>query len=157
MDDELKFVVATPFKKKAATSLSIKDFEFALSFDLKWMAPPLASKARDKAIASGLLRLEGTKLVPTFDPAQIELPNGFKPSTNLFAERTILEELISMISAATGKSEKEAIALINNRQEQLGDLVDIEVAGLIAARDAGCDTSAIYDKIYAKVFHAPSA
>lgn len=156
MDDELKLVVATPFKKKAATSLSIKDFEFALSFDLKWMAPPLASKARDKAIASGLLKLEGNKLIPTFETAQVELPNGFKPSSNLLTERTILEEIISMIATVTGKSEKDAIALINNRQEQLGDLVDIEVAGLIVAKDAGCDTTAIYEKVYAKVFHTSS-
>lgn len=154
MDEELKMVVATPFKKKAATSLSIKDFEFTLSFDLKWMAPPLASKVRDKAIASGLLRFEENKLVPSFETAQVEIPNGFKPSPGLLTERTVLEELISMISTATGKSEKEAIAMINNRQEQLGDLIDIEIAGLIAAKDAGCDTAVIYEKIHAKVFRA---
>jgi len=154
MDEELKMVVATPFKKKAATSLSIKDFEFTLSFDLKWMAPPLASKVRDKAIASGLLRFEGNKLAPSFETAQVEIPNGFKPSPGLLSERTLLEELISMISTMSGKSEKEAIAMINNRQEQLGDLIDIEIAGLIVAKDAGCDTAAIYDKIHAKFFHA---
>jgi hypothetical protein len=153
MNDELKLVVATPFKKKAATSLSIKDFEFALSFDLKWMAPPLASKARDKAISSGLLRLEDNRLIPTFDVAHTELPNGFKPSGSLFAEKTLLEDLISMIATKAGKSEKEAAALINGTQEQLGDLVEIEVAGLIAAKEAGCNTSDIYDKIHARIFY----
>jgi hypothetical protein len=155
MDDELKFVVATPFKKKAATSLSIKDFEFALSFDLKWMAPPLASKARDRAISTGLLRLEGNRLVPTFDIAQTEMPNGFKPSGDLFAEKALIEEIISLISARTGKSEKEVIALVNNRQEQMGDLVEIEIAGLIIAKDTGCDTESIYEKIYLKMFKGP--
>jgi hypothetical protein len=155
MEDELKLVVATPFKKKAATSLSIKDFEFALSFDLKWMAPALASKARDRAISTGLLRLEGNRLVPTFDVAQTDMPNGFKPSGNLFAEKTVIEEIISMISARTGKSGKEVIALVNNKQEQLGDLVDIEIAGLIVAKDRGCDTGGIYEKVYLKTFNGP--
>ena len=153
MDNELKLVVATPFKKKATTSLSIKDFEFALSFDLKWMAPPLASKARDKAISSGLLRLEGSRLIPTFDVAHIELPNGLKPSGSLFAEKSLLEELISMIIAKTGKSEKDMVARINGKQEQLGNLVDIEIVGLIVAKDMGCDTGDIYEKVHARIFH----
>ncbi|MCD4801027.1 MAG: DUF2240 family protein, partial [Methanococcoides sp.] len=46
--DELSLVVASPFKKNATSSLSIKDFEFSLSFDLKWMSPAQASKVRDQ-------------------------------------------------------------------------------------------------------------
>ncbi len=152
MDEEIRLVVATPFRKKGVTSLSIKEFEFALSFDLKWMAPPLASKVRDKAISAGLLRLEGNKLVLAFDISQLELPNGFKPSPSLFTERTILQELVSLIATQTGNSEKDVMALINGRQEKLGDIVDIEVAALIAAKDEGCDVTAIHDKLYAKLF-----
>ena len=151
--DELTLVVATPFKKKATSSLSIKDFEFALSFVLKWMAPDLASKVRDKAIRSRLLGLEGDRLVPTFAVEKVELPQGFKPSGNLFAEKTSIEELISMIATKTGKSEKEAIVEINRLQERLGDLVEIEIAALIVAREKGCDVEDIYQKIYDKVFN----
>lgn len=146
-------VVATPFKKKATSSLSIKDFEFALSFDLKWMAPGLASKVRDKAISSRLLRLEGDKLVPAFAVEKIELPHGFKPSGNILAEKTPIEELITMIAAKTGKGEKEAIVEINSLQERLGDLVEIEIAALIVARDKGCDVESIYQKIYDKLLN----
>jgi len=148
--DELKLVVATPFKKKATSSLSIKDFEFALSFDLKWMAPDLASKVRDKAISSRLLRLEGDRLIPSFAVDKIEIPHGFRPSGNVFAEKSPIEELITMISAKSGKSEKETIAGINTLQEHFGDLVDIEIAALILAKEKGCDIEGIYQKVYDK-------
>ncbi|MBN2110446.1 MAG: DUF2240 family protein [Methanosarcinaceae archaeon] len=148
--DELTLVVAAPFKKKATSSLSIKDFEFALSFDLKWMAPDLASKVRDRAIGSRLLRLEGNRLVPAFAIDRIKLPPGFRPSENIFTEKTPIEELIAGIAAKTGISEKEAIARINGLQERLGDLVDIEIAALIVARGEGCDVEDVYQKIYEK-------
>ncbi|NYT19735.1 MAG: DUF2240 family protein, partial [Methanosarcinales archaeon] len=61
--DELSLVVASPFKKNATSSLSIKDFEFALSFDLKWMSPAQASKVRDQAIMFSLLKFENGELV----------------------------------------------------------------------------------------------
>ena len=112
--DELILVVATPFKKNATNLLSIKDFEFALSFDLKWMSPDLATKVRDRAIGGQLLKFEGDKLTPNFDMKNIEIPNGFKPSGNLFVEKTIIEELIAAIAASTGKSEKEIIVAINH-------------------------------------------
>ena len=151
--DELTLVVATPFKKKATSTLSIKDFEFALSFDLKWMAPDLASKVRDKAISSGLLKLEEDKLVPAFALGKIELPHGFKPSGNIFAEKTPIEELIAMITAKDGTSEKETIAEINSFQERLADLVDIEIAALVIARNKGCDVESVYNKVYDKVLN----
>lgn len=82
--DELMLVAATPFKRNNKSSLSIKDFEFVLSFDMKWMAPDAASKIRDKAIGAQLLRFEGSELIPAFDISKIEIPHGFKPSASLF-------------------------------------------------------------------------
>ncbi|WP_406661117.1 DUF2240 family protein [Methanolobus sp. ZRKC3] len=151
--DELTLVVATPFKKNASSLLSIKDFEFALSFDLKWMSPDLASKVRDKAIASRMLKFEGDKLTPDFDIDKVEIPNGFKPSENIFIEKGDIEEMISTISAKASITEKEVIAAINNKQEQLEDLVSIEIAGLIVAREMGCDIGDLYERIYDKFFN----
>jgi hypothetical protein len=146
--DELTLVVATPFKKNSKNLLSIKDFEFTLSFDLKWMSPDLAGKVRDKAIAARLLKFEGDKLTPDFDIEKIEIPNGFKPSESIFVERGDLENIISTIAAKTSMSEKEVIVAINTKQEQLCDLVTIEIAGLIVAREMKCDIGDFYDKIY---------
>lgn len=150
--DELMLVAATPFKRNNKTSLSIKDFEFVLSFDLKWMAPDVASKIRDRAIASQLLKFQGPKLTPNFDITTIEIPHGFKPSESIFKERSVIEDIISLIVANCGKSARDTTALINKKQEQLDDLVDIEIAGLLTAKELGCDISTIYDRVYNKVF-----
>ena len=153
MMDELTLVVATPFKKSASPLLSIKDFEFALSFDLKWMSPDLASKVRDKAIRSRLLKFEGDKLAPDFNIDRIEIPHGFKPTGDIFAEKGELEEIIQRIAAKTAMTEKDVIVAINKRQEQLEDLVNIEIAGLLVAREKGCDTDDLYERIYERFFH----
>jgi hypothetical protein len=42
--------------------------------------------------------------------------------------------------------------MINKKQEELGDLVDIEVAGLLVAREIGCNIDSIYDRVFDKVF-----
>lgn len=150
--DELMLVAATPFKKNNRTSLPIKDFEFVLSFDLKWMAPDAASKIRDKAIGSRLLRFEGTELTPNFDIAKIDIPHGFKPSESVFKERAVIEDIIAMIVARCGKGARESIAMINRKQEEMGDLIDIEVAGLLVARELGCDIEDVYQRVCSKVF-----
>lgn len=148
--DELTLVVATPFKKNSSKLLSIKDFEFSLSFDLKWMSPDLATNIRDKAIASRLLKFEGDKLTPDFDIDKLEIPNGFKPSETIFLEKGDIEDMISMIAAKASITEKEVIVAINNKQEQLSDLVSIEIAGLIVAREMKCDVGDFYERVYDK-------
>jgi hypothetical protein len=152
--DELMLVAATPFKRNNKKSLSIKDFEFVLSFDLKWMAPDAASRIRDKAIGAQLLRFEGVELVSAFDISKIEIPHGFKPSDSLFQERAIIEDIIAMIVASCGKNTKDTIVMINKKQEELDDLIDIEIAGLLVARELGCKIDSIYDRVYSKVLGA---
>ena len=150
--DELILVAATPFKRSNKGSLSIKDFEFFLSFDLKWMAPDLASKLRDRAIEAHLLKLEGSELVPVFDISKVEIPHGFKPDVSMLKERSVIEDIISTIVANSDLSLRDTTALINKRQEQLGELVDIEVAGLLTAKELGCNIDTLYKRVCDMVF-----
>lgn len=150
--DELMLVAATPFKRSNKHSLSIKDFEFFLSFDLKWMAPDLASRYRDRAIGAQLLRLEGSELVPAFDINKVEIPHGFKPDLSMLEERSVIEDIIANIVAHSGLNVRDTTALINKKQEQLGELVDIEVAGLLTAKELGCNIDELYDRVYNMFF-----
>ena len=56
--EELKNVVSAPFKKNLAASLSEKDFEFSLAFDLKWFSPKTVSEVKARALEAGLLSLK---------------------------------------------------------------------------------------------------
>ncbi|MBW6470615.1 MAG: DUF2240 family protein [Methanosarcinaceae archaeon] len=146
--NELILVVAAPFKKNAAFLLSMRDFEFALSFDLKWMSPDEASKVRDLAIRSRLLTLVDGMLKPVFDLDATEIPHGFKPEVDLFKEKTLLENIMEHISTTTGMGLQDIAIRINTKQEQLSDLVEIEVAALLVAREMGCDIDPFYEQVH---------
>ncbi|MGP8320164.1 MAG: DUF2240 family protein [Methanosarcinaceae archaeon] len=146
--DDLTLVIAAPFKKNAVPSLSLRDFEFALSFDLKWMSPAEASKVRDMAIKSGHLKLVDGMLKPVFDLGNTEIPHGFKPEVDLFKENTLLEQIMEHISTSTGMGLQDIASKINAKQEQFSYLMNIEVAAMLVAREAGCDIDSVYEQVY---------
>ena len=150
--NELTLVVAAPFKKNATSSLSMRDFEFALSFDFKWMSPDEASKVRDLGIKSRLLTLDGGALEPVFNLDVIDIPHGFKPDVDLFKEKTLLDNLMDHVSTTTGMGLRDIAARINAKQEQLSDLVDIEVAALLVAKEVGCDIEQFYERVHDVIF-----
>lgn len=150
--NELTLVVAAPFLKNATSSLSMRDFEFSLSFDFKWMSPDEASKIRDLGIKSRLLTLDGGALKPVFDLESIDMPHGFKPDVDLFKEKTLLENIMDDVSATTGMSLRDIAVKINAKQEQLSDLVDIEVAALLVAKELGYDIEPFYGPVHDVVF-----
>lgn len=152
MMDEFLYVVSAPFKQHAADRISIRDFEFALSFGLKWMSPENASKVRDTALALHLLEADDNKLFPTFDVGKVEIPRGFRPSEKIFHERPLIEQIMAMIAACSGMDNRNVAALISRKQEILGDMVDIEIAALVVAREIGCDISRIYPKVLSDMF-----
>lgn len=151
--NELKLVVAAPFKQNATASLSMRDFEFSLSFDLKWMSPDEASKVRDLGIKSRLLILDDGALKPVFDLDAIDMPHGFKPDIDLFKEKTLLENIMDYVSTTTGMGLRDIAARINAKQEQLSDLVEIEVAALLVANEEGCDIGQFYGRVHDVVFN----
>ncbi|MCD4807817.1 MULTISPECIES: DUF2240 family protein [Methanococcoides] len=149
--DELSLVVASPFKKNATSSLSIKDFEFSLSFDLKWMSPAQASKVRDQGIMSGILKFDEGELVLNLDASSLDIPAGFKPSPDLFREKGTIEMIMDIIVSNSGIDKREVVSRINQKQESLDGLLDAEVAALLVAHELGCDVGPLFDDVYGRV------
>ncbi len=157
--EELKRVVSVPFKKTLAASLSEKDFEYSLAFDLKWFSPKTASKVKEKALDAGFLTLKAGALIPCFDVETIRLPHAFKPAEDflenqknsgekiLVKEEVSFEQVLEYISADTGVNRQKLVSEINSMQDRLSYLVDIRVVALITAKKFGCDISAVYDKV----------
>ena len=102
MDREKAFLVATPFKKRGKTSLKISDFIFALSLDLKWGPPEKVRALLREAEAEGMVKMEGEMVNAIFDAAAVDVPLGFKPST----EEGILDQGIRLITSHTGHEPK---------------------------------------------------
>jgi hypothetical protein len=144
LDLEKAYLVATPFKKRGKDSLKISDFIFALSLDLKWGPPDKVRALLREAEAEGLVRLDGEMVYASSDTAKVDIPLGFKPSI----EEGILDKGIRLITAKTGMSKKEVIALANDRQDSLKGLVDLEAVVLLVAREHGIDVSSLAGEAY---------
>ncbi len=161
--EELKCVVSVPFKKTLAASLSEKDFEYSLAFDLKWFPPKTASKVKEKALEAGFLTLKAGVLVPKFDVESVRLPHAFKPAENFLEnpknsegkvsvkEEISFEQVLEFISADTGVNRQKLVSEINSMQDRLSYLVDIRVVALIVAKKFGCNIEAIFGKVAGSV------
>ncbi len=144
MDREKAYLVATPFKKRGKKSLKISDFIFALSLDLKWGPPEKVRALLREAEAEGMVRMEGETVHTTFDPETVDVPLGFKPST----EEGILDRGIRLITSKTGMSRKEVIALANEKQDSLKKLVELDAVVLLAACEMGIDVRDLAAEAY---------
>lgn len=157
--EELKRVVSVPFKKTLAASLSEKDFEYSLAFDLKWFSPKVASKVKEKALEAGFLSLKAGSLVPCFDVESIRLPHAFKPSENFLEneknsgkkapirEEISFEQVLEFISADAGVNRQKLVSEINSMQDRLSYLVDIRIVALIVAKKFGCRIEGVHEKV----------
>lgn len=137
MDREKSYLIAIPFKKRGKKSLKISDFIFALSLDLKWGPPEKVRALLREADSEGMVKLDGEVVHASFEAESIDVPVGFKPSS----EEGILDRGIRLITSKTGMSRKEVIALANEKQESLQRLVDLDAVMLLVARELGIDVS----------------
>ena len=144
MESEKAILVATPFKKRGKSSLKISDFIFALSLDLKWGPPEKVRALMREAEAEGMVRMEGDMVDALFDLAAVEVPLGFKPST----EEGILDQGIRLITSHTGMSRKEVIAAANEKQDSLKKLVELDAVVLLLAREMGIDVKDLAGQAY---------
>ena len=136
--------MATPFKKRGKKSLKISDFIFALSLDLKWGSPEKVRALLREAEAEGMVKMNGEVVDAIFDAEAMEVPLGFKPTT----EEGILDQGIRLITSQTGMSRKEVIAMANERQDSLKKLVELDAVVLLLAREMGIDVKELAAKAY---------
>lgn len=144
MDKEKAYLVATPFKKRGKSSLKVSDFIFSLSLDLKWGSPEKVRALLREAETEGMVKIEGEIVRAIFEEKDVEIPVGFKPTT----EEGILERGIRLITSQTGMSRKEVIALANERQDSLKKLVELDAVVLLVAREFGLDVSSLATEAY---------
>jgi hypothetical protein len=144
LDREKAFLVATPFKKRSKKSLKISDFIFTLSLDLKWGPPEKVRALLREAESEGMVKMEGEMVNAIFDAEALDVPLGFKPTT----EEGILDRGIRLITSQTGLSRKEVIALANERQDALKKLVELDAVVLLIAREMGLDVKNLAEEAY---------
>ncbi|MEM2933891.1 MAG: DUF2240 family protein [Methanocellales archaeon] len=144
---ELLITIAQPFKKRGKNSLTASEFIFALSLDLGWFSPEQAKQVLALAEKAGILMKKGDEIKPNFDPKSIEAPFGFKPDLKAILQRNVFDEIVERIMSS-GLSRRDAIALINKKQESISRLVTIEVAALLVAKEREVEIADLAEKAF---------
>ncbi len=142
--DELRYAIALLFKRKGRDELTEREFVLSASMDLRWFPPRDAQRLLQLGLETQLLESHGGNIRPAFPLDSVEVPRDFVPTSKTLEVATPVTEdvfvrLVDAIVARTKTDRRAVIATINGVQERMD--VDVEVAALIAARQAGVDVT----------------
>ncbi|PSP80354.1 DUF2240 domain-containing protein [Halobacteriales archaeon QS_4_69_225] len=132
----LKRAVAAPFREDGSRELGESAFVVALSLDRDWFSPDQAKRLVDVAASEGLLDRTDGHVRARFDPAAVELPEGFEPGEAILRERSTFERVLDALVEA-GHEKQEAVAAVNGLQSELA--VSVEAAAVLYAHRQGID------------------
>ena len=139
----LEIAVAVPFRQEGTDRLGEGEFVVALSLDRDWFSPDQAKRLVDIAQGRGLLAEEEGALRARFDPADVEVPEGFVPDESILREQSTFERVLEALVDA-GVEKRDAVAAINDRQRRLG--VANEAAAILVAREHGIELDGIAER-----------
>ena len=132
----LKRAVAAPFREDGSRELGESAFVVALSLDRDWFSPDQAKRLVDVAASEGLLDRTDGHVRARFDPAAVELPEGFEPGEAILRERSTFERVLDALVEA-GHEKQDAVAAVNGLQSELA--VSVEAAAVLYAHRQGID------------------
>jgi hypothetical protein len=135
-DMSLRTAVAAPFRQEGSREMGESAFVVALSLDRDWFSPDQAKRLVDVAASEGLLERDGGELQVAFDPADVDVPEGFVPAESILQERSTFERVLDTLVDA-GHDKQDAVAAVNGLQSELG--VTIEAAAVLYAHRYGID------------------
>jgi hypothetical protein len=131
----LKTVVAAAFKHLRKDRLQKVEFIYYISIDRKWMNKDQATLLLERAQEEKLITQSNGAFVPTFDPTEVDIPLGFKPTTAVLQKSDPVEELVEEIAQRAGTDQKSIYAEMNRIIQDIffGKLLP-EAAVVILAR-----------------------
>ena len=134
----VKVAVAAPFKHMRKDRLQKSEFVFYIAIDRKWMNKEQVNHLLERAISEGLLEMKAGVLRPLFDVAEVSIPLGFKPTSDVLVAESPYEELIGRITAATGKPAQEVVAELHQVvNDHFDGNLRVEAAVVILAKKYG--------------------
>lgn len=145
-EDELKKVVATPFKKKNKEKMNKKSFIFSLALDLNWFSLEEAQDVVDTAFSKNLLKEEKEELMPNFSVNEVSSSLSFKPNKDFLnkikkTNNSLLDRVIERIQENNDLTKQEIVSKANGIQKDMFKLIDVEVATLFVAKEKGVNVS----------------
>ncbi|MFB6301507.1 MAG: DUF2240 family protein [Haloferacaceae archaeon] len=142
----LEVTVAVPFRGAGSDRMDERKFVVALSLERDWFSPDQSKRLLDVAAGRGLVERADGDVIAQFDPAAVEVPEGFTPDESILREQSAFERVLDALVAA-GADKQTAVAAINARQRDLG--ITLEAAAVLYARAEGVDLSGIAEQVRA--------
>jgi hypothetical protein len=109
----LKTVVAAAFRHLRKERLQKVEFIYYISIDRKWMNKDQAALLLERARDEGLITQVDGAWIPAFDPAEVEIPLGFRPSADVLEKHDPVERLVGEIAQKAGADTKSIYAEMN--------------------------------------------
>lgn len=150
--DELRYAIALLFKRKGRDELTEREFVLSASMDLRWFPPRDAQRLLQLGLETSLLESHGGNIRPAFPIDSVDVPRDFVPTAKTLevatpASEDIFLRIVDAIVAHTKSDRRTIIASVNAVQEKMD--VDVEVAALVAARQAGLDVAPFLGRVKA--------
>jgi len=146
------YSAVAPFKIKGRREMTVSEFIFSLSLDLKWFSPDQSRVVLEKAVKRGLLKQVNDTLEPVIDVDSISVPPDFTPDFRKIVEVSPFDIVVDRIVTKTGKDRKDIVAEINRKYERYDGMLDATVIALVIAKDMGIDISDMVDEVCDYVF-----
>jgi hypothetical protein len=134
----LRRAVAAPFRQRGVETMTESELIVDLSLERKWFSADQAKRLVDIGTGEGLLERRDGQIGVTFDPAAVDIPEGFEPEEGVLRQRSTFERLLELI-VDHGVEKQTAVADINRLQADLA--VSIEAAAALYARQNGIDAT----------------
>ena len=131
----LKTAVAAPFRHLRKTALKKSEIVYYFALDRKWMSTEQASVLIKNAEEEGLLCQSAGVFTLSFDPNEVTIPLGYRPTSAVFERKDVFTELVTRIARAVKKEDTDIIAEMNHViREGFDDNLLPEAAIAIVAR-----------------------
>ena len=152
--EELRNAIALLFKRKGRDELSEREFVLSASMDLRWFPPRDAQRLLQVGLETKLLESRDGTIRPVFDVSAVEVPRDYVPTTAILSTPTPMEEnlfvrIVDAVASRTRMDRKTVIRRVNEVQERMD--LEIEVAALIVARQAGVDVAQFLPAVKSKL------
>ncbi len=144
----LEIAIAAPFRQTGKEKLQKNDFIYFIAIERKWMSRQEAQLLLERALEQGLLVLKENLLIPTFDPSAVEIPLGYRPTTDLLRPPEAYQELLQRIARVTKRPLQEVSREMNELvHERFDGHLRAEAATVILAKKYGVEFRDLLDRL----------
>lgn len=161
--NDIRLCIAAFFRSKGKNVVTSDEFLMGISMNMRWMSYKDAERLLSFSAANGLVEIDGEYVRPLFDITSIDIPVGYRPSTDILASvpadavpaekaadmKTVDETAVAEQEDVLPKLIAKAVSMDIDRKDFMSYCrtiqkkmnIDIEVAAIMVLRDNGADVS----------------